>query len=119
MNVLLPVLLGMLAVTDAAFCGFRVAAGRDARIFKADFYRAAIRRGMQRGLLVTLVMGAVIAAACSFQPGLFAQLLTCAQALLWVLLPYAILTLVGMGVWAAAEADARTLASVMILGPSR
>jgi hypothetical protein len=37
--------------------------------------------------------------------------------MLWVLLPYATLTLVGMGIWAAAEADARTLASVVVLGP--
>jgi hypothetical protein len=117
MDLLLPLLLGMLSVTDAAFSGFRVAAGRDARIFKADFYRAAVRRGMRRGLLATLGMGAAIAVACALQPGLFDALLTCARAMLWVLLPYATLTLVAMGIWAAAEADARTLASVIILGP--
>ncbi|WP_375756929.1 hypothetical protein [Corallococcus exercitus] len=117
MNAVLPVLLALLAITDASFCGFRVAAGRDARIFKADFYRSAIRRGMGRGVFTTAVVGAGIAGACLFAPGLFSQLLVCAQAILWVLLPYATLTLVGMGVWAAAEADARTLASVVVLGP--
>lgn len=117
MNAVLPVLLALLAITDASFCGFRVATGRDARIFKADFYRYAIRRGMGRGLFTTAMVGCAIAGACLFTPGLFAQLLVCAQALLWVLLPYATLTLMGMGVWAAAEADARTLASVVVLGP--
>ncbi|MBN8469291.1 hypothetical protein JYJ95_22555 [Corallococcus exiguus] len=117
MNAVLPVLLALLAVTDAAFCGFRVAAGRDARIFKADYYRAAIRRGMGLGLFTTALVGAGIAGACLFSPGLFPQLLVCAKAILWVLLPYATLTLMGMGVWAAAEADVRTLASVVVLGP--
>ncbi|RKH74193.1 hypothetical protein [Corallococcus aberystwythensis] len=117
MNAVLPVLLALLAITDASFCGFRVAAGRDARIFKADFYRAAIRRGMLRGVFTTAAVGCGIAGACLFAPGLFSQLLVCARAILWVLLPYATLTLVGMGVWAAAEADVRTLASVVVLGP--
>lgn len=117
MNTVLPILLALLSVTDAAFSGFRVAAGRDARIFKADYYRAAIRRGMGRGLLTTALVGAVIAGACLCFPSLFTELLVCARAMLWVLLPYAMLTLMGMGVWAAAEADERTLASVVVLGP--
>ncbi|RYZ44055.1 MAG: hypothetical protein EOO71_00865 [Myxococcaceae bacterium] len=117
MNVLVPLLLGLLSVTDAAFAGFRVATGRDARIFKADFYRAAIRRGLLRGLFSVMGLGVGIAVACTLAPPLFSQLLACAQAMLWVLLPYTTLTLVGMGVWATAEADVRTLASVVLLGP--
>ena len=37
-------LLWILCLTDAAFAGYRDAAGRDARIFKAELYRRAIRR---------------------------------------------------------------------------
>jgi hypothetical protein len=112
--------LWVLCVTDAAFAGFRDAAGRDARIFKADFYRAAIRRGLGAGLVVSLLValgvGGVVAAAPD-PAARFAELLVCATWLTVVLGSYATVVLLALGVWAAAEADRRTLASVLVLGP--
>ncbi len=117
---MIAVALWVLCVTDAAFAGFRDAAGRDARIFKADFYRAAIRRGLMAGLVVSLLVGlglAVIVASAPDPAARFAELLRCADWLTLVLGSYAAIVLVALGVWAAAEADLRTLASVLVLGP--
>jgi hypothetical protein len=108
---IVPLAFFALSVTDAAFCGFRDAAGRDARIFKAELFR----RGLLAGLAVCAV-GVALAAAVAFA-GDYDDLLGAAQAMLPPLAVYASLVLAAMGVWATAEADLRTLASVVILGP--
>jgi hypothetical protein len=116
----MAVALWGLCLTDAAFAGFRDAAGRDARIFKADFYRAAIRRGLGAGLVVSLMVSVGLTAMVAIAPdpaARFAELLRCAEWLTLVLGSYAAVVLVALGVWAAAEADLRTLASVVVLGP--
>jgi hypothetical protein len=112
---ILPLAFFALSVTDAAFAGFRDAAGRDARIFKAELFRRAIRRGALLGILVS-VIGCGLAAAVAFS-GNYNDLLQAAQGMLPPLAVYATLVLVAMGVWATAEADLRTLASVVVLGP--
>jgi hypothetical protein len=112
---ILPLAFFALSVTDAAFAGFRDAAGRDARIFKAELFRRAIRRGILGGIAVSLA-GAGLAAAVAVL-GRYGELMEAGR---WMLLPlgvYATLVLAAMGVWATAEADLRTLASVVVLGP--
>jgi hypothetical protein len=116
----IPLLLCLLAMTDAAFCGFRAAAGRDARIFKNDYFRRAIRRGLAQGFLTSALVAAGIAGMLLLSPApleRLAELSSTARSMLWVLFPYATLVLAALGVWLAAEADARTLASVLLLGP--
>jgi len=113
-------LLWTLAVVDGGFAGFRAAAGRDGRIFKEAYYRAAIRRGLRYGLAVTALAGAaitVVALASPSPQARLAELMPGAQVMLAVLGGYATLVLLALGVWATAEADLRTLASVVILGP--
>jgi hypothetical protein len=114
------VLLAVLCLTDAAFAGYRDAAGRDARIFKAELYRRAIRRGMYFGLGVAGVTVALAAAvlAAAPSPGVrFGELTTTAWWMLPILAVYATVVLAAMGLWVVAEADVRTLASVTVLGP--
>ena len=120
MSWLIPALLACLAVTDGGFCGFRDAAGRDARIFKEEYYRRATRRGLLYGLAGMAVSGSFVALAIAVSPApraLYFELITTGTWLLPILVAYATLVLLALGFWAAAEADIRTLASVVILGP--
>jgi hypothetical protein len=115
MSWLVPLALFALCVTDAGFAGFRDAAGRDARIFKAELFRRAIRRGLLHGILAGALGLGIALGATLLVP--FDDLLEAAR---WMLLPlagYATLVLAALGVWATAEADLRTLASVVVLGP--
>ncbi|MFT3841154.1 MAG: hypothetical protein QM723_29450 [Myxococcaceae bacterium] len=113
-------LLWTLAVVDGGFAGFRSAAGRDGHIFKEAYFRSAIRRGLRYGFLVTVLAGLLIGVAAFASPSPQArvdELQPGAQVMLWVLGGYATLVLLALGIWSTAEADLRTLASVIILGP--
>jgi hypothetical protein len=113
-------LLGILCLTDAAFAGYRDVAGRDARIFKAELQRKAVRRGLRSGLAVGALVFALAAGAVAVAPSpaaRFAELEVTARAMLPVLAVYATAVLAALGLWAAADADLRTLASVIVLGP--
>lgn len=113
-------LLWILSLTDGAFAGYRDAAGRDAHIFKADYYRRAVRRGMRFALgtnAIAVILAAAVVIAAPSPATRFADLLVTAR---WMLLPvgaYATVVLGALGLWAAADADLRTLASVTVLGP--
>jgi hypothetical protein len=120
MTWLVPLLLACLAITDGGFAGFRDAAGRDARIFKAEFFRRAVRRGLRFGFVGVAISGALVAGAVLLAPHPQARLEELVAGGAWmlpVLAVYATAVLVALGVWSAAEADLRTLASVVILGP--
>ena len=120
MTALVPACLWILAVVDGGFAGFRDAAGRDARIFKQAYYRRAIRRGLRHGLVTASASAALVGLVVGLSPSpsdRIEELTRCGQSVLAVLAAYAILVLLAMGVWAAGEADLRTLASVVILGP--
>jgi hypothetical protein len=110
----------LLALTDAGFAGFRDAAGRDGRVFKGEFYRRAIRRGLKSG--AALVAASAIWIACwllssSVWRLALAHAAGALQPALLLALGYAALVLVALAVWAVAEADLRSLASVVVLGP--
>ncbi len=105
-------LLGLLAVLDAGFCGFRDAAGRDRRIDKAPYYRAAVRRGMALGLGLLAIAFVPIALI-----GTWPDLFHVAGRMVQVYGAYALLVVAALGVYLVLEGDARTLATVAILGP--
>src|SRR5688500_518061 len=54
------VLLWLLATIDAAFTGYRAAAGRDLRIDKRAYYRRAGARGAIAGQLAAALVGAFV-----------------------------------------------------------
>lgn len=114
-----PLLLAVLAIVDAGFSGYRSALGVNPRIRKDAYYRRAIRRGLRVGVLACAVTAALLSALFLGSPSaeLWADLLARATVLVWSFGTYATLVLLGLGVWFIAEADARTLASVLVLGP--
>lgn len=117
---LVPVALLVLAMTDAAFCGYREAAGRNPLIRKAAFYRHALRRGIRFGFVNVGLAAALLLVLLLVAPHPRALWADCAAAganLLCVVGPYATIVLVALGAWTAAEQDVRTLASVALLGP--
>lgn len=114
-------LLWLLAGLDAAFTGFRDAAGRDPRIAKASFYRRALLRGFLHGQALSLLAGAWVAITLALAPdssALWSEYLSGAGRLLQVYLPYAALVLLALVAYLALPSlDHRVLADVSILGP--
>jgi hypothetical protein len=120
MNELLaPLLLAVLSIVDAGFSGYRSAAGTSALLRKDAFYRRAIRRGLCCGSLVVALVAAILGVlfACDPSAEAWRDLVSGATFLVWSFGIYATLVLLGLGVWFVAEADLRTLASILVLGP--
>jgi hypothetical protein len=115
-----PVLLSLLAITDAAFAGFRASAGRNARIFKRDYYARSMLRGALCGIVLVALLGALTWLSIAISPNaahLYAELLAVGERMLWIFVPYAGLVLTALVVYAVSDYDLRALATVAILGP--
>jgi hypothetical protein len=116
----IPALLAVLAIVDAAFAGFRAAAGRNARIFKWTYYRDAVLLGAGAGACLVLVL-ALLTLLLLFSSGepaaRYGDLLVIGARMLWLFGTYALLVLGALLVYATARTDIRTLATVAILGP--
>jgi hypothetical protein len=113
-------LLALLAVVDAAFAGFRAAAGRNARIYKRDYYARSLLRGALSGLFLVALLGALTLLVLSLSADAerqYAELLVVGGRMLWVFLPFAALVLTALLVYAVFDYDVRALATVAILGP--
>lgn len=114
------VLLGVLGLFDAVFAGFRAAAGRDARLYKVDYYLRSVWLGAITGALVIAIVSALIAVTLSLSSNpnaLFESYLQSARHLLWIYGIYATIVLLAMGMWTYPAPDIRVLASVLVLGP--
>lgn len=117
---MIPALLAVLAIVDAAFAGFRAAAGRDARIFKYAYYRRAMlfAAAAGAGLVVALAAATMTALLITAAPGaVYAELLGIGARMLQVFLGYTLLVLAALALYATARVDLRILATVAILGP--
>lgn len=117
---MIPVALTLLALLDAAFCGFRAAAGRNALIAKRGYYARAIGIGALAGAgLVTLLAATTLALyfSTSDSPAFYAELLIIGARLLWPFGIYAALVLVALVVYGTTRAEIQTFATVAILGP--
>lgn len=113
-------ILLLLALVDGAFSGYRAAAGRDARLFKQDFYRQAMGRGVLYALgasaLAGLAAGGLL--ALSRDPAaLLAALTRAGVCLLEVYLPYAAVTAAAFAVRSVPSVDIRSAASALLFGP--
>jgi hypothetical protein len=116
----IPALLALLALVDAAFCGFRDAAGRNPRIEKRSYFLRAVRRGALAGLAAVAALAALTFAVLGLAPdpaGLWVDLLAAGQRLILVYGAYAALVCTALLAYALPVHEARVLASVMILGP--
>jgi len=115
-----PALLALLAITDAAFAGFRAAAGRNARIFKRGYYARNMLLGTLAGVLLVAVLGALTALLLVLSPDAarrYAELLAIGNRMLWVFVPYAGLVLGALALYLFSNHDLRAFATVAILGP--
>lgn len=115
-----PLLLASLAVVDAAFAGFRAAAGRNARIFKLAYYRRSVARGALAGLALVAVLGLLTVWTLARSPdpaAQYAELVRVGDRMLWVLGSYAALVSLALVVYFVADWDLRSLSTVAILGP--
>ena len=115
-----PLLLALLAIVDTAFAGFRAAAGRNARIFKFAYYRQSVLRGALAGIGLVAVLAMLTGLALVLVPDptrQYAELVSVGERMLWLLGAYAALVIAALVVYAVADWDLRSLATVAILGP--
>lgn len=93
-----PLLLALLAIVDAAFAGFRAAAGRNARIFKFAYYRQSVLRGAWAGVVLVVALGVLTLLALVMVPSphhQYAELVVVGTRMLGVLGAYAALVIGG------------------------
>jgi hypothetical protein len=120
MNTVVPVVLGLLALVDAGFAGFRAATGRNARIHKRSYYRLAARRGLVGGAiglgLVALLI--VVALGYSAVPGArYDELIRSGTRMLQVLLPFAALVVASLLAYWRMPMRESTFVILVGLGP--
>jgi hypothetical protein len=112
--------LYVLATLDAAFCGYRAAAGRSALVDKRAYYRRALRRGALAGQIAVVIAGLAIAAAlaqAADPAALWAALRAAGGRLLAAYAPYAAVLLLAFAARAIPSVDVRSLTSTLVFGP--
>src|SRR5262249_43521230 len=113
-------LLYLLATCDAAFCGYRAAAGRNALLFKRNYYLRAMASGALWGQLAVALAGLaasvlVIASASPWRVlDDFARASSC---LLQIYLPYAAIIALAFMMRTLPSVDVRSMTSVLVFGP--
>ena len=117
---MIALLLWVLATVDAAFIGYREAAGRSALINKGAYFRRAMIRGALFGQIAVGIVGAAIAVMLILSPeplALVHELQEVGSRMLTVYIPYALIILIAFAVRVAASVDLRSITSVLIFGP--
>lgn len=108
-----------LALLDTTLAGFRCAAGRDGRIQKRAYYLAAMRRGLESGVFLCVLMGALTALCASRPDGaaFYADLVAIGLRMLPVFAAFGGLVVAALAVYGVSRHEVRTFATVAILGP--
>src|SRR3712207_6354977 len=114
---MIALLLWALATVDAAFIGYREAAGRSALINKGTYYRRAMIRGALLGQIAVIIVGVATAVMLIISPeplALIHELEEVGSRMLTVYIPYALIILIAFAVRAAPSVDLRSITSVLI-----
>ncbi|MEO3973067.1 hypothetical protein [Streptomyces sp. CAU 1734] len=114
------VLLLLLALTDAAFAGFRAHAGRNGRIRKGGANARAAGRGLgvaAPALAPAAAIGAALLLTAADPAARYAELDAGARRMLAVLIPYTAVVLLSLAAHLWAPFRLSTLATVIGLGP--
>ncbi|MBI3650774.1 MAG: hypothetical protein HY231_06965 [Acidobacteria bacterium] len=117
---MIPLLLWILATTDAAFIGYREAAGRSALINKQAYYRRAMLRGILLGQVAVGIVGMALTVSLLLSPEpvvLVDKLQKAGSRMVLVYLPYALVILLAFVLRAVPSVDLRSITSVVIFGP--
>lgn len=113
-------LLAALAIVDCLLAGFRAAAGREGRLAKTRYYRAAVLRGLLAGTLlvglhVVLALGLL---ATSPAPGeTWRACIGAAELLVVVFGGFATVVLAAFAVYFLPVGEFRVITSVVVFGP--
>jgi hypothetical protein len=115
---MIPFLLWLLASIDAAFIGYREAAGRNALINKRSYYRKAMLRGALFGQIAVAVAGIFLLTAIllSSEP-LIDELYAVGARMLTVYIPFALIILLAFVVRTVPSVDIKSITSTVIFGP--
>ncbi|MGW4399840.1 oxidoreductase [Amycolatopsis nivea] len=120
MTVLVPLVLGALALVDTALAGFRAATGRNARIRKRPYYLTASRRGLASGAAGLGFLASLIVAtlAASADPGArYAELAKAGTRMLQVLTPFAAVVVASLLAYWLLPMRGSTFVILIGLGP--
>ncbi len=115
-----PVQLTVLALTDAAFAGFRAAAGRSAAVHKLEGYLRATWLGVGFGVVaitVVVIWGAATLVGSDNPAALYASYVDAADRMVTVYATYATIVLLALLAWTLPIGERRTFFNVLILGP--
>lgn len=112
--------LWLLATIDAAFIGYREAAGRNALIDKRAYYRRAMLRGALFGQIAVLIAAIYIGIALFFsaEPRVLIDDLTNAGArMLMIYVPFALVIFAAFALRLLPSVDIKSITSTVIFGP--
>jgi hypothetical protein len=118
--VIAAALLALLVVFDALMQGFRAAAGRDGRIGKRAYYRAAFARAALGALVLLAINAAVIAILVESAPdpaSTWRAMLDAAARADVFFAGFAALTLVSIAFWLSPIHELRIVPTLVVLGP--
>lgn len=113
-------LLWLLATIDAAFIGYREAAGRSALINKRKYYQKAMLRGVLFGQITVAVAGIFILLAVLFSAEssiLITELELVGARMLIVYVPFAAIIFLAFVVRLLPSVDIKSITSTVIFGP--
>ena len=114
------ILLWLLATIDAAFIGYREAAGRNALIVKKKYYLNAMLRGALFGQIAVVIAGILILIlmGVSAQPQtVIDDLQNAGQRMLIVYTPFAVIILIAFLIRLIPSVDIKSITSTVIFGP--
>lgn len=120
MSLLVPVMINLLALLDAAFAGFRDASGRNPLLFKQRYQLRSMTRGLLFGFGVSFVGGCSLLVglwAASSPSALYAAYIQAGRAMCIVYGSYAVLVLLSMSIYIIPRPEISSLATVLVLGP--
>jgi hypothetical protein len=118
--VLIAVVLAVLAMFDLMLAGFRSAAGREGRLAKAAYFRAAVARGAWFAFAIVgahIALAAVLVLTAPSPSTTWLELVAAGAVATYVLGAFATLTLLALLLWLSPIVEYRLLASILVLGP--
>jgi len=117
---MIAVMLWLLATLDAAFAGYREAAGRNALIRKRRYYRWAMIRGAligQVAVALAACVSLISLALATDRESLLADYEAVGFRMLLVYVPFTLVILAAFLVRAIRSVDIRSITSTLIFGP--
>jgi hypothetical protein len=117
---MIALILWLLATLDAAFAGYREAAGRNALINKRRYYRRAMLRGAVMGQLavgIALLFISLSMLVSADRSGLLQDYESAGSRMLTVYLPYTAIVLLTFLLRWIPSVDLRSITSTLIFGP--